>query len=262
MELRLYQVDAFTGAVFKGNPAAVVPLPSWPADRLLQAIAMENNLSETAFYVGASGNYELRWFTPLCEVDLCGHATLATAAVLCTEEERGLKEARFSTRSGELRVRALEDTYELDFPSKPPRLCEHPPQALLDGLGIAPREVYQVDDWMAVYDDEEQVRALNPDMRLLRSLSLRGVIATAPGKEADFVSRFFAPAVGIDEDPVTGSAHCLLTPFWSTRLGKMDLFAQQLSRRGGTLHCTLQGDRVLIAGRCALYLRGSIFVKE
>lgn len=257
MRIPIYQVDAFTSRVFSGNPAAVCPLESWLPDATLQAIAAENNLSETAYFVGREGEYELRWFTPAVEVDLCGHATLASGFVVLTVLERALLEVRFSSKSGPLRVTREGDLLALDFPSRPPEPCVAP-AALAEALGRRPEEVRASRDYMAVYGSEEEVRSLRPDMERLRSLDRRATIVTAPGREADFVSRFFAPGFGIPEDPVTGSAHCTLVPYWAKRLGKSRLRALQVSARGGELFCEDRGERVSIAGRAVKFLEGSI----
>lgn len=257
MKIRQFHVDAFAARPFEGNPAAVCPLADWLDDATLQAIAEENNLSETAFYVPAGDGFQLRWFTPLAEVDLCGHATLATAHVLFTHLGHQGDSIRFATRSGSLTVTRSGAALTMDFPASRPLRCDAP-AALIDGLGAAPLEVLAADDYLAVFADETEVRQLAPDMRTLSTLALRGVIATAPGKDCDFVSRFFAPRLGIPEDPVTGSAHCALTPFWAARLGKSPLRAHQISRRGGQLRCALQGERVTIAGGAVTFMEGVI----
>jgi PhzF family phenazine biosynthesis protein len=261
MEIPIYQVDAFARGVFTGNPAAVCPLRSWLPDATLQAIAMENNLSETAFFVKQGANYHLRWFTPGVEVDLCGHATLAAAWVIFEKLEPGRPEVIFQTLSGELRVTRKLDLLALDFPARPPEPVQATP-ALLAALGGCPREVWAARDYMVVYETEEEIRALAPDMGLLAQIDRFATIVTAPGEPGDhpcdFVSRFFAPAQGVAEDPVTGSSHCTLIPYWAGRLGKHRLLARQLSRRGGELLCELLGDRVSIAGRAALFLEGVI----
>lgn len=260
MRLPLSIVDAFTSRLFHGNPAAVIPLPHWLDDATLQSIAQENNLSETAFLVAeAPGRYALRWFTPQVEIDLCGHATLASAWVLFRDADSGRSRLSFSTRSGVLEVGRLPDEkLQLDFPAQPPRQTAEP-SGLAEALGIAPREVWQGGpNWLAVYETAEQVLALQPDFARLSRVPPGRVIVTAPGRDADFVSRFFAPGVGIPEDPVTGSAHCVLTPFWATRLGRTTFFARQLSARGGELWCELAGDRVRIAGYAVPYQQGTI----
>ena len=257
MKLQQYQVDAFASRVFEGNPAAVCPLESWLDDTLLQAIAMENNLSETAYFVPVDKGFELRWFTPATEVDLCGHATLAAAHVLYTELGHSADAISFATRSGELGVSREGDWYVLDFPAIVPRPCAAP-AGLVEALGRQPMEVLAADDLLAVFASEAEVRALEPDQALLARLDSRGVIATAPGEQHDFVSRFFAPRVGVPEDPVTGSAHCKLVPYWAQRLGKNRMNARQVSRRGGELRLALRGDRVQMAGRAVLFLVAEI----
>ena len=261
MRVPIYQVDAFTNRRFAGNPAAVCPLESWLPDATLQVIAAENNLAETAFVVPQGEEYSLRWFTPKVEVDLCGHATLATAFVLRKMLGRQEEELRFQTRSGLLTVTAAGEALTLDFPALPP-IPTDPPVWLPAALGGEPQGFWRATDYLALYPDEAAIRALQPDLRALASVEARGVIVTAPGEECDFVSRFFAPGAGIDEDPVTGSAHCTLTPFWSERLGKNPLLARQISLRGGELHCRLAGDRILITGEAVLYLEGQIYLDE
>jgi PhzF family phenazine biosynthesis protein len=261
MQLPFYQVDAFAGRVFTGNPAAVVPLDRWLPDETLQAIAAENNLSETAFFVGAAGEYHIRWMTPTDEVDLCGHATLASAWVVFRVLDPARTEVTFRSKSGELRVRADGERLALDFPSRPPGpVGDGAREAVAAALGRPPREVLASRDYLAVFASEDDVRALAPDMALLVGLDRMGVIATAPGGDCDFVSRFFAPAVGVPEDPVTGSAHSTLVPYWSKRLDCPRLFARQVSKRGGELWCEDRGDRVSIAGHAVLYLTGTIEV--
>lgn len=259
MEITMYQVDAFASEVFTGNPAAVCPLREWLPEDLMQSIARENNLSETAFFAPEDGMFRIRWFTPDAEVDLCGHATLASAYVILTIMEPSRTRVGFLSRSGPLGVARTGDLFAMDFPAQPPVACETPAQ-LLSGLGGRPETVLCSQDYFAVFACEEDVLNLTPDMNQLAGLGLRGVIATAPGKEADFVSRFFAPGIGIPEDPVTGSAHCALIPYWSKRLEKKDLYARQVSRRGGELFCRDLGGRVEISGWAALYMRGTIFV--
>lgn len=258
MKIKQYQVDAFASKVFEGNPAAVCPLESWPDDSLLQAIAQENNLSETAFFVPGARGFELRWFTPVDEVDLCGHATLATAHVIF--EVLGYKGEAipFETRSGELFVKKQGKLLQMDFPSQLPAPCRVP-ENLLRGLGgLQPIEMLAAADYMAVFESEADIHAIKPDHTHLGALDLRGVIVTAPGDEVDFVSRFFAPQLGVPEDPVTGSAHCELAPYWAGRLGKKTLSAKQLSKRGGSLACELSGDRVLISGDAVMFMEAVI----
>jgi PhzF family phenazine biosynthesis protein len=259
MRIPIYQVDAFTDRLFAGNPAAVCPLPEWlPAD-LMQAIAAENNLSETAFFVAEGPEYSLRWFTPAVEVDLCGHATLASAYVVLQHLRPDSDSVVFHTKSGGLEVVRGGDRLVMDLPSYPPQPCEED-GLLRAALGVEPEEVLLAHEHMAVYPDEAAVRALAPDMEGLKASGAVAVIVTAPGTDCDFVSRFFAPKFGIPEDPVTGSAHCALTPYWSERLGKRRLHARQVSPRGGELHCELKESRVAIAGRAVLYLEGTIEV--
>jgi len=262
MKITLYQVDAFTDRLFAGNPAAVCPLDRWLPDDILRQIAAENNLSETAFFVPAGNAFELRWFTPVSEVDLCGHATLATAHVLFRHLGYEATVIPFQTRQrGRVHVERSGDRLVLDFPAWMPVVTD-PPPALLAGLAPKPRQVFLSRDYLALYDHEDQIEALVPDHAALSRLDVTGIIVTAPGREADFVSRFFAPREGIPEDPVTGSAHCTLTPFWAERLGKTELYARQLSSRGGELFCRFAGDRVKIGGRAVTYLEGKIDVPE
>ncbi|MGB7769596.1 MAG: PhzF family phenazine biosynthesis protein [Verrucomicrobiia bacterium] len=256
-----FHLDAFADETFRGNPAAVCLLDVWQTDATLQAIAAENNLPETAFLVPRGNEYDLRWFSPKVEVDLCGHATLAAAAVLFTERNVMGDMVRFHSRSGPLQVSRAGEVFTLDFPARPPETCE-PPEALLRGLGCRPSCVFKSRDYLAVFATEAEVRSLAPDFAVLKTLDCLGIIATAPGHGADFVSRFFAPAAGIDEDPVTGSAHCTLIPYWSQRLGKTTLFARQVSQRGGELFCKLAGERVHIGGKAVLYLRGEIVLDK
>jgi predicted PhzF superfamily epimerase YddE/YHI9 len=257
MKLRLYQVDAFAARPFEGNPAAVVPLEEWLPDGLMQSIALENNLSETAFFVPEGDGYAIRWFTPAAEVDLCGHATLASAWVLF--ERLGFKGKRvsFSSRSGELNVGRKGDLLVLDFPAQPARPCPIP-VGLVEALGARPAECLVNIDLMAVFDDPGRVERLKPRMNALAAMDYRGVIVTAPSRDYDFVSRFFGPAVGVPEDPVTGSSYTKLAPYWAERLGKRQLRARQVSARGGDVQCTVKCDRVLIGGHAASYLEGDI----
>lgn len=260
MELPLFQVDAFTTRQFGGNPAAVCPLSAWLPDATMQAIAAENNLAETAFFVPVGeARYHLRWFTPTVEIDLCGHATLATAYALNRYLGVTAETLRFDSRSGELVVTRDGDKLRLDFPALSLERCQ-PPDALIEGLGTQPLEVFSSMDYFAVLPSEADVRSLRPDFAMLARLDRRGVIVTARGESCDFVSRFFAPGAGINEDPVTGSAHCALTPYWSRRLGKKQMRAFQVSARGGELWVEDRGDRVWIAGHCAPYMVGTISI--
>lgn len=259
LRLPLFQVDAFTSTAFRGNPAAVVPLQAWPSDALMQAIAEENNLSETAFFTRDGNHYRLRWFTPVQEVDLCGHATLAAAHVLCQHSGVPLQQVKFQTRSGELNVTLNDSFYEMDFPALSLEKVE-PPEALIRGLRAIPVDVYAGMDYFVVLKDEQAVRSISPDFAEWLKLDRRGVIVTAPGTQSDFVSRCFFPKLRINEDPVCGSAHCMLTPFWSIFFEKNALHAQQLSARGGELHCELIGERVRLRGKAVTYLIGAITV--
>lgn len=261
--LRLFQVDAFTGRVFAGNPAAICPLDAWLDDATLQSIAAENNLSETAFFVAAGNGFDLRWFTPTREVNLCGHATLASAYIIFTELHPGRESVSFQSRSGPLHVRRKGELLTMDFPAWGTGPCEDPPVALLEGLGREPAEILSVTPephYLCVYAGEADVAALKPDFVKLEKLAPACVSVTAPGAGVDFVSRYFAPAFGIPEDPVTGSIHCVLTPYWARRLGKRRLSARQISRRTGDLEVELADGRVLISGRAVKYLDGEIVV--
>jgi len=256
----MFVVDAFADRIFTGNPAAVCLLEQWLPDPVLRSIAAENNLSETAFVVRHASQQALRWFTPEVEVDLCGHATLAAAHVLFRHEGCPDETLRFETRSGMLSVTRDDDWICLDFPSRPPEDCGIPDD-LVTGLGRAPIQVQRSRDYLTVFETEAEVRGLSPDFAALARVDSLGVIATAPGDTCDFVSRFFAPRAGIPEDPVTGSAHCTLIPYWAARLGRTELRARQVSRRGGELRCEDRGDRVGILGRAVTYSVGSIRIR-
>jgi PhzF family phenazine biosynthesis protein len=257
MRIPLYQIDAFTSRLFSGNPAAVCPLEDWLEDGVLQAIAAENNLSETAFFVKHGERYHLRWFTPALEVDLCGHATLASAFVILNHLEPSRDAVVFDTLSGELRVSRDGGLLSMDFPARPPQPCELPPK-LVEALGRAPQVTLASRDLMAVFATEDDVRLLAPKMAVLAEVDAFAVIVTAPGREVDFVSRFFAPRAGIDEDPVTGSAHSTLVPYWAKRLSRPTLHAWQVSPRGGELWCEDRGNRVIIKGNSVRYLEGVV----
>lgn len=259
MRLPYYQVDAFTNRVFTGNPAGVCLLPDWIENPRLQSIAAENNQSETAFLVRRDDSFNLRWFTPTQEVDLCGHATLAAAKVLFDHEGESGNLLRFDTRSGILTVAREGDRLILDFPARPAEPCE-PPSDLIRGLGTAPLWVGKARDYLAIFESEDEVANLRPDFAALARLDALGIIASAPGTQSDFVSRFFAPGVGIPEDPVTGSAHCTLVPYWAKQLGRTKCHARQISARSGELFCELNGDRVKIGGTAVTYLTGSITI--
>jgi PhzF family phenazine biosynthesis protein len=261
MTIPIYQADAFTSQLFGGNPAAVCPLTNWLPDETMQKIAAENNLAETAYFVKTDTGYHLRWFTPELEIDLCGHATLASAHIIFTELGYTGEAIHFSTeKAGTLIVTRNADRYTLDFPSRPPYPAEMP-EGLLEGLGNkAPKEVMRSRDYFLVYESEQDIVEMEPNHFALSKINAIGVIVTAPGKTVDFVSRFFAPACGVPEDPVTGSAHCNLIPYWAEKLGKTQLHAYQLSARKGELWCEYKGDRVLMSGNAVTYLKGEIYV--
>ena len=257
--LKYFQVDAFTSELFKGNPAGVCVLEGndWLPAAMMQRIAFENNQPETAFVLPQGKNFGLRWFAPGSEIDLCGHATLASAFVLYTEFKYSGERISFESKSGALSVSRKGANLELDFPSRPARPAE-PPRELIEGLGCSPNQILKARDWMAVFENEDEIRAIKPRFDILAQLDK--VIVTARGTDVDFVSRFFAPGIGVNEDPVTGSAHCTLIPCWAERLGKMKLRARQLSARGGELFCELRGDRVGIGGHAVLYSSGHLHV--
>jgi PhzF family phenazine biosynthesis protein len=262
MKLRIFQADAFTDELFSGNPAAVVPLEDWLSAELMQKIALENNLSETAFYIPGEDYFQLRWFTPSTEVSLCGHATLATAHVLFTHMNYPGDMIVFRTLSGDLTVVREEGLLYMDFPVSPLKLSPTP-QGLTAALGLRPLEVHHAGKYLlAVYKNEAEVRRIIPDFPMLAKLPYLGIIVTAPGDGVDFVSRFFAPAVGINEDPATGSAHTALIPYWSGRLGKMELKAVQVSRRGGSMTCENRGDRVRIGGKAITFMEGIMTIRK
>jgi PhzF family phenazine biosynthesis protein len=268
MKLTLYQVDAFASRLFTGNPAAVIPLKKWPGDELMQNLAMENNLAETAFFVPNSSplrggweeaaDFDIRWFTPALEINLCGHATLASAYVIFEILKLKKKKIVFSSKSGLLTVVKRKNILEMDFPSWPPERIETYPAELLASLGNPEiTGVYRNREYIVELMNEEAVKNCQPDFSVMSKLD-RMVIITAPGKEVDFVSRFFAPTAGINEDPVTGSAHSQLIPFWNEKLGKTTMTARQLSQRGGELVCEQRGERVMMGGSCVFYMKGEI----
>ncbi|NOT49476.1 MAG: PhzF family phenazine biosynthesis protein [Acidobacteria bacterium] len=266
MKLDIFQVDAFTNKPFGGNPAAVVPLDNWLAEDLMQKIALENNLAETAFFVRNGDAYDIRWFTPTFEIDLCGHATLATAFVIFNVLNLETDKIRFhSHKSGALSVEKNGDILTLDFPVRRVSPVDAP-EGLFEAIGGVPKEIFKARDYFLVYETEREVLDLKPDFSALHKIAAflkidaHGFIVTAPGDSSDFVSRFFAPEIGVFEDPVTGSSHCNLIPFWAERLGKEKMFARQVSARGGELFCELAGDRVKIGGNAVLYLKGEIYV--
>jgi PhzF family phenazine biosynthesis protein len=264
MKLPIYVVDAFTGKLFGGNPAAVCPLEEWLPNALMQQLAAENNLAETAFIVKEDNDYRIRWFTPTVEVKLCGHATLASAHVFYTELGYQGAELLLNSLSGVLKVsRKAENVYTLDFPADPPQPVEKIPFGLLEGLGVDKVEVLKTSfDYFVVLPSQKEVEALTPNFKTLAKVEARGVIVTAKGGEVDFVSRFFGPQSGIDEDPVTGSAHTALVPYWAEKLGKTSLTAIQVSRRRGYLDCELMGERVLMSGQAVTYMRGKYNVPD
>ncbi|MBF0432545.1 MAG: PhzF family phenazine biosynthesis protein [Fibrobacteria bacterium] len=257
MKIPFYQIDTFTDEMFKGNAAGVCPLEQWISDKLMLKISAENNLSETAFFVKENHTYHIRWFTPTTEVDLCGHATLASAYVLFNHLEYAHNKVIFASKSGTLTIKRQNDLLQLDFPSQPPTPSKKP-AFLFEGLGKNPQEILRAVDYIVIYKDESDIVSLNPDFNILNKIETRGICVTAPGKNSDFVSRFFAPRYGINEDPVTGSTHCALIPYWAKKLNKNKLKAKQLSKRGGTLYCELNNDRVLISGKATTYLIGEL----
>jgi len=262
MPVQIFHVDAFTKEPFRGNPAAVCPLTGWLDDRELQAVAAENNVSETAYFVEENGGYGLRWFTPVSEVTLCGHATLASAFVLLTILKPEQQSVQFNTRSGILTVQRESDRFSMNFPGLVAWPCSDVPRALLRGLNLGDNTpVLQLrDNYFVVYESEKDVGNACPDFSLLETLHPAGVCVTAPGEQVDFVSRYFAPSYGIPEDPVTGSTHCSLTPYWARRLGKTQLHAQQISARGGDLYCELRGQRVILKGEAVLTMQGLLLI--
>ncbi len=260
LELSIYQIDAFANEIFEGNPAAVCPLDFWLPDVTLQNIAQENNLSETAFFVAGENSIELRWFTPKDEVDLCGHATLATAHVLFKHIGHPSQHIQFQTKSGLLSVEQTDSGYRLDFPAAKLKPVAAP-DTLINGLGVSTAEVFCGYDYIVLVENEDQVRSITPDFLALSQLDLRGIVVTSPGDTTDFVSRCFFPKLGVNEDPITGSAHCELAPFWSEKLGKNKLVAKQLSQRSGTIICEVVDDRVFLEGSAVDYMIGKITIK-
>jgi PhzF family phenazine biosynthesis protein len=260
--ITIYQVDAFTDEVFKGNPASVCVLEEWLDDKLMQKIAMENNQAETAFIVKEDQVYHIRWFTPTVEVNLCGHATVASAHVLFNELRAIENQITFTSKSGLLIVKKEHDgKITLDFPADPPNEVDEIPAGLFEGLNIKPTAVWKGKfDYMVEVENEEIVNNLHPNFKLISTIPSRGVLVTAKGKQVDFVSRCFFPQTGVDEDAVTGSAHCLLVAYWNSKTGKSSFIATQNSKRGGKLICTLKGDRVLMSGHAILYMKGEIYL--
>jgi PhzF family phenazine biosynthesis protein len=261
MKLPIFQIDAFTDKVFGGNPAAVCPLEQWLPDDLMQRIALENSVAETAFFIRLDEGFEIRWFTPEIEMDLCGHATLATAHVIARHLNFLMPSIQFRSKSGELTVAVEEKLLTLNFPSRKPEPSEAP-QAVLDAIQHQPVEILKARDYVLVFEDEEMIRHLKPNQHILNQINLDpgGVVVTAKGEEVDFVSRFFTPQASIFEDPVTGSAHCSLIPYWGEQLGKDSMVALQVSSRGGKLYCKNVGERVLISGEAVTYMEGHIII--
>lgn len=262
-KLQLFQIDAFANEVFQGNPAAVCPLENWLDDVTLQAIAQENNLAETAFFVPKDNGFHIRWFTPKHEVPLCGHATLASAYVIFNELDPKRQSVRFESRSGPLQVMRKGSLLFMDFPAFQMEPCHSPPDILLQGLNIKPQEVFSVEadpNYYAIFESEGEVLSIEPDLNLLEQLHPMGVVVTAAGENSDCVSRCFAPSYGIPEDPVTGSIHCALVPYWARRLNKSHIHAHQVSQRGGELYCQDKGERVVVGGKAVKYLAGNIYI--
>ena len=261
MEIKIYQVDAFADNTFEGNPAAVCPLDEWVSDELLQKISEENNLSETAFFVAKENGYSLRWFTPEDEVDLCGHATLAAAHVLFQHLDYAKDSISFYTKSGTLKVGRTGSGYSMNFPASEVKPIDTPMQ-LKEALGVEPSKTLVAFDYIVLLDSENQVKSLSPDFVKLQALDLRGVVVTAAGEDADFVSRCFFPKLRVNEDPVTGSAHCELAPYWAKKLSRNKLVGKQLSQRTGIVQCELIGDRVILSGNAVDYMSGIITIKK
>lgn len=261
MQLPIFQVDAFTDKVFGGNPAAVCPLEHWLPDDVMQKIAIENSVAETAFFIPLNAGFEIRWFTPEIEMDLCGHATLATAHVIARHLNYSLPSIKFLSKSGELMVTVENELLTLNFPSRKPEPSDIP-QIILDAIQVKPVEVLKSRDYVLVFETEDIIRRIEPNQSILNQINLDpgGVVITAKGDEVDFVSRYFTPQASIFEDPVTGSAHCSLIPFWSEKLGKESMLALQVSPRVGKLFCKSLGERVLISGEAVTYLEGSITI--
>jgi predicted PhzF superfamily epimerase YddE/YHI9 len=261
MDIPFYQIDAFASELFKGNPAAVCPLDTWLPDDVMQSIAEENNLSETAFFVPLGDGFQIRWFTPKMEVDLCGHATLASAFVLFNELGWAKDRVAFASKSGPLTVTQKGEWLAMDFPAQPPVVCKTPLE-VFNAFDVAPIECLRSEDLIVVFARETDVEAAKPDFNQLMKLDLRGVAITARSKQWDFVARFFAPKYGIPEDPVTGSAYTQLAPYWASKMGSKQFRVKQLSLRGGELTCELAGDRVIISGRAVKYLEGNIAIQK
>ena len=260
-KIKIYQVDAFSSEIFSGNPAAVCPLNDWLPDHVMQSIASENNLSETAFFINQKGKFFIRWFTPKVEIGLCGHATLASAHVLCSELGVQINNIEFHTNSGDLlNITHEDDIISMGFPSYVPKQCDQDLNEISEALGVTPTSFQTGIYGLAIFQSEKEILNLKPNFHAMKNLRHDGIIATAAGNSVDFVSRFFAPKLGIPEDPVTGGAHCSLIPYWSDRLAKNKLTARQLSERGGELYCEQRGDRVQIGGKAVTYFRGELLI--
>ena len=258
MKIPIFQVDAFTSKIFKGNPAAVCPLKEWLPDQIMQNIAMENNLSETAFFVKEGDIFHIRWFTPKAELDLAGHPTLASAHILSNEYKQNYKSFIFKTKIGDtLNVSINKNLYLMNFPSRPPKIVNYTSD-IYEALGMKPIELLAHRDLIAVFENQKEISSINPDLEKLKKLNYPSVVVTAVGDDSDFVSRNFAPKLGIPEDPVTGSSHCELIPYWSKKLDKKDLIALQISERGGKIYCSDKNDRVIIGGEAVTFFRGEI----
>lgn len=260
MEISLYQIDAFASKLFEGNPAAVCPLDAWLPDEVMQSIAAENNLSETAFFVPKGNGFHIRWFTPVSEVDLCGHATLAAAYVLFNILEFKKDKIEFDSKSGILTVTKDKEWLVMDFPAQPPVPCDIP-EEIVKAFNTVPTDCLMSEDYIVVFESEIDIESAKPDFEKLKKLGLRGVIITAKSTRYDFVSRFFAPRYGIPEDPVTGSAYTQLAPYWASQIGPQKFSVKQMSSRGGELTCEVVDDRVFISGKAIKYLEGKIEIK-
>ena len=262
-KIKIYQVDTFTSKLFSGNPAAVCFLDNWLPDQILQSIALENNLSETAFFIKKKNKFFLRWFTPKVEIGLCGHATLATAKVIYSEMNYKSDSIKFHIKSGEvLNVTKNNNLLSLTMPAYEPIIIDQNLEELNDAFGIQPKLFLYCNYGLAIFNNEKEIQKIVPKLNVIEKLPYNGIIVTAPGKKVDFVSRFFAPKLGILEDPVTGSAHCELIPYWSKRLNKQNMTAKQLSKRGGVIHCSYLGDRVTIGGEAITYMHGELLIKN
>ena len=260
-KIKIYQVDAFTSKLFSGNPAAVCPLDNWLPDEVMQSIALENNLSETAFFIKNKDKFFLRWFTPKVEIDLCGHATLATAHIIYSEMNYKTDNIEFNIKSGDvLNVTRNHNLLTMNFPAYEPKIIDQNLDELYDAFGVRPTLFLCCNYGLAVFNNEAEIIEIIPNLNAIEKLSYNGIIVTAPGENVDFVSRFFAPKFGIPEDPVTGGAHCELIPYWSKRLNKEDMIAKQLSKRGGIIHCSYLGDRVNMGGEATTYMQGELLL--